>query len=102
MNFGGVPAGLLLLFGADTITTDYILGKRLQAAGRPVQVAISLPPSPTCDRVGGACLRFTPAKLSNANDGEQMFCASKHKLAAATTGKKKRNQTLDLIKQIKG
>lgn len=46
MNFGGVPAGLLVLFGADSITTDYILGKGLRAAGRPVQFgASSLPNS---------------------------------------------------------
>lgn len=112
MNFGGVPAGLLVLFCADSITTDYILGIGLNAAGRPVQVGSpplpppwspnTPPPRPnrgaTCDRLGGACLRFTPAKLSNANDGEQMFCASKHKLVS----KKKNSQTLHLIKQIKG
>lgn len=28
MNFGGVPAGLLVFFGADSITTDYILGEK--------------------------------------------------------------------------
>lgn len=81
MNFGGVPAGLLVLFGADSITTDYILGIGLRAAGKPVQVGASPLPNPG-DRLGGACLRLTPAKLSNANDGEQMFCASKHKLAS--------------------
>lgn len=49
MNFGGVPAGLLVLFCADSITTDYILGIGLHAPGRPVQVgsAPSPPPLPT-------------------------------------------------------
>lgn len=96
MNFGGVPAGLLVLFGADSITTDYILGKGLRAAGRPVQfwclplllpnAAASPPPPPTeARRVtgwAGPVSGSTPAKLSNANDGEQMFCASKHKLVS--------------------
>lgn len=89
MNFGGVPAGLLVLFGADSITTDYILGERaceLPAGPRSLEPPPSQTPPPrpsrgaTCDRLGGACLRLTPAKLSNANDGERMFCASRHKL----------------------
>lgn len=94
MNFGGVSVGLAALLCGDSVTTDYILGGGMWAAGRPVLVA------PLTDRgvtVWGGILSQVLLLLnsSNANTHRQARCTSKH------TNSYPKLQIFDLAKKKK-
>lgn len=100
MNFGGVSVGLAALLCGDSVTTDYILGGGMWAAGRPVLVA------PLTDRgvtVWGGILSQVLLLLnsSNANTHRQARCTSKHtnsypKLQIFDLAKKKKRRPIEL------
>lgn len=83
MNFGGVSVGLGALLCGDSVTTDYILGEGIQAAGRPVLVA------PLTEV---RCLTVWVEPVSgllllngiNAKTQRQACCTGKHKLLSKT------------------